>query len=80
MLAAAAKKGAAKIVSTQSAGSAEGAGGGAGAPRLRRHAAHRARRPTQFDLAWSGDYNGLINGEINDKTVASGEGAAGHTQ
>ena len=25
----------------------------------------------QFDLAWSGDYNGLINGEINDKTVAA---------
>src|SRR5262249_2769041 len=25
----------------------------------------------QFDLAWSGDYNGLINGEINDRTVAA---------
>ena len=25
----------------------------------------------QIDLAWSGDYNGLVNGEINDKTTAA---------
>lgn len=25
----------------------------------------------QFDLAWTGDYNGLINGEVNDKTTAA---------
>ena len=25
----------------------------------------------QFDLAWTGDYNGLINGEFNDKTIAA---------
>ncbi|MGZ3286331.1 MAG: peptidoglycan-binding domain-containing protein, partial [Xanthobacteraceae bacterium] len=25
----------------------------------------------QFDLAWSGDYNGLVNGEFNDKTAAA---------
>jgi peptidoglycan hydrolase-like protein with peptidoglycan-binding domain len=25
----------------------------------------------QFDLAWSGDYNGLITGEFNDKTIAA---------
>ncbi len=25
----------------------------------------------QFDLAWSGDYNGLITGELNDKTIAA---------
>ena len=25
----------------------------------------------QFDLAWSGDYNGLVNGEFNDKTTAA---------
>src|SRR5262245_26037239 len=25
----------------------------------------------QFDLAWTGDYNGLINGEWTDKTVAA---------
>ena len=25
----------------------------------------------QLDLAWSGDYNGLVNGEINDKTTAA---------
>jgi peptidoglycan hydrolase-like protein with peptidoglycan-binding domain len=25
----------------------------------------------QFDLAWSGDYNGLINGEANEKTTAA---------
>jgi Trypsin-like peptidase domain/Putative peptidoglycan binding domain len=25
----------------------------------------------QFDLAWTGDYNGLINGEANDKTTAA---------
>ena len=25
----------------------------------------------QFDLAWTGDYNGLINGESNDKTAAA---------
>jgi S1-C subfamily serine protease len=25
----------------------------------------------QFDLAWTGDYNGLINGELNDKTIAA---------
>jgi S1-C subfamily serine protease len=25
----------------------------------------------QFDLAWTGDYNGLINGEVNDKTAAA---------
>ena len=25
----------------------------------------------QFDLAWSGDYNGLINGEAGDKTTAA---------
>ena len=34
------------------------------------------RRPAdriaiQFDLAWTGDYNGLINGEANDKTTAA---------
>jgi hypothetical protein len=29
------------------------------------------RLALQFDLAWSGDYNGLINGEINDKTMAA---------
>ena len=25
----------------------------------------------QFDLAWAGEYNGLINGEFNDKTIAA---------
>src|SRR5215212_6380492 len=25
----------------------------------------------QFDLAWSGHYNGLINGEFNDKSIAA---------
>jgi len=25
----------------------------------------------QFDLAWVGEYNGLINGEFNDKTIAA---------
>jgi peptidoglycan hydrolase-like protein with peptidoglycan-binding domain len=25
----------------------------------------------QFDLAWTGDYNGLVNGEVNDKTTAA---------
>jgi S1-C subfamily serine protease len=25
----------------------------------------------QFDLAWTGDYNGLVNGEANDKTTAA---------
>ena len=25
----------------------------------------------QFDLAWTGDYNGLVNGEFNDKTTAA---------
>jgi peptidoglycan hydrolase-like protein with peptidoglycan-binding domain len=25
----------------------------------------------QFDLAWAGEYNGLINGELNDKTTAA---------
>jgi len=25
----------------------------------------------EFDLAWTGDYNGLIDGEINDKAVAA---------
>jgi hypothetical protein len=25
----------------------------------------------QFDLAWTGDYNGLVNGEVNDKTIAA---------
>jgi peptidoglycan hydrolase-like protein with peptidoglycan-binding domain len=29
------------------------------------------RMALQLDLAWSGDYNGLINGEINDKTTAA---------
>jgi len=29
------------------------------------------RLALQFDLAWSGDYNGLVNGEINDKTTAA---------
>ena len=24
----------------------------------------------QFDLAWAGDYNGLINGEVSDRTTA----------
>jgi peptidoglycan hydrolase-like protein with peptidoglycan-binding domain len=25
----------------------------------------------QFDLAWTGDYNGIVNGEFNDKTTAA---------
>ena len=25
----------------------------------------------QFDLAWAGEYNGLINGDLNDKTIAA---------
>jgi peptidoglycan hydrolase-like protein with peptidoglycan-binding domain len=25
----------------------------------------------QFDLAWAGEYNGLINGEFNDRTIAA---------
>jgi S1-C subfamily serine protease len=25
----------------------------------------------QFDLAWVGEYNGLINGELNDRTIAA---------
>jgi peptidoglycan hydrolase-like protein with peptidoglycan-binding domain len=25
----------------------------------------------QFDLAWTGDYNGLINGEVSDRTTAA---------
>jgi hypothetical protein len=29
------------------------------------------RLALQFDLAWSGDYNGLVNGEVNDKTTAA---------
>src|SRR5262249_30648377 len=29
------------------------------------------RLAIQFDLAWTGDYNGLINGEANDKTSAA---------
>jgi S1-C subfamily serine protease len=29
------------------------------------------RTAIQFDLAWTGDYNGLINGEANDKTTAA---------
>lgn len=29
------------------------------------------RMALQLDLAWSGDYNGLVNGEINDKTTAA---------
>jgi S1-C subfamily serine protease len=29
------------------------------------------RMAIQFDLAWTGDYNGLINGEANDKTTAA---------
>jgi peptidoglycan hydrolase-like protein with peptidoglycan-binding domain len=29
------------------------------------------RMAIQLDLAWSGDYNGLVNGEINDKTTAA---------
>src|SRR3954447_11817663 len=28
------------------------------------------RAAIQFDLAWSGHYNGLINGEFNDKSIA----------
>jgi hypothetical protein len=29
------------------------------------------RIAVQFDLAWVGEYNGLINGEFNDKTIAA---------
>jgi S1-C subfamily serine protease len=29
------------------------------------------RLAIQFDLAWTGDYNGLVNGEANDKTTAA---------
>jgi Putative peptidoglycan binding domain len=29
------------------------------------------RIAVQFDLAWTGDYHGLINGEANDKTTAA---------
>src|SRR3984893_14729889 len=29
------------------------------------------RLAIQFDLAWTGDYNGLANGEANDKTSAA---------
>src|SRR4051812_8009022 len=29
------------------------------------------RAAIQFDLAWSGHYNGLINGEFNDKSIAA---------
>src|SRR5712691_4601483 len=29
------------------------------------------RMAVQFDLAWTGEYNGLINGEVNDKTAAA---------
>ena len=29
------------------------------------------RLAIQFDLAWTGDYNGLANGEANDKTAAA---------
>src|SRR5262249_40868018 len=29
------------------------------------------RLAIQFDLAWAGDYSGLINGELNDKTTAA---------
>ena len=29
------------------------------------------RLAVQFDLAWTGDYNGLINGEVNEKTTAA---------
>jgi len=29
------------------------------------------RMAVQFDLAWAGEYNGLINGEANDKTSAA---------
>jgi hypothetical protein len=29
------------------------------------------RAAIQFDLAWSGHYNGLINGEFNDKAIAA---------
>jgi peptidoglycan hydrolase-like protein with peptidoglycan-binding domain len=29
------------------------------------------RAGIQFDLAWSGHYNGLINGEFNDKSIAA---------
>jgi S1-C subfamily serine protease len=29
------------------------------------------RMATQLDLAWSGGYNGLVTGEINDKTTAA---------
>ena len=58
-------------VSTQSAGSAEGAGGGAGAPQATPPCRITERVAIQFDLAWSGDFNGLINGEFNDRTVAA---------
>jgi peptidoglycan hydrolase-like protein with peptidoglycan-binding domain len=30
-----------------------------------------ARIAIQFDLAWTGDYNGLVNGEASDKTTAA---------
>jgi peptidoglycan hydrolase-like protein with peptidoglycan-binding domain len=29
------------------------------------------RMAIQFDLAWTGDYNGLVTGEINDRTTAA---------
>ena len=37
---------------------------------LRRDAARRARR-IQFDLVWTGDYNGLINGEFGERAIAA---------
>ena len=30
-----------------------------------------ARVAIQFDLAWTGDYNGLIDGDINDRSIAA---------
>jgi peptidoglycan hydrolase-like protein with peptidoglycan-binding domain len=46
-----------------------------GAPTPRRDGASSApsgeRVAVQFDLAWAGEYNGLINGEANDKTTAA---------
>jgi hypothetical protein len=29
------------------------------------------RATIQYDLAWTGDYNGLINGEFNDRSIAA---------
>ena len=50
----------------------------AGDPRIRSTRMSLAERVgVQFDLAWTGDYNGLINGEFNDRYGSRGQSVSG---